>query len=96
MRTGAVKANFPLFGKADTADKFDPAATSVILEGDSEQTLRTIPPVCLRLTAVFLASRLQAGDTDKPSHWRRQHIRRQHPSAHLPARAEFHFREQRQ
>lgn len=49
MRTGTAKANLPLFGKADTTDQFDPDATSVILEGDSEQTLKTVPDNSIKL-----------------------------------------------
>lgn len=49
MRTGAAKANLPLFGKADTADQFGADATSVILEGDSEQTLKTVPDNSIKL-----------------------------------------------
>jgi len=46
-KTGA--ANLPLFGKADTSDKFDPAATSVILAGDSAETLKTVPNGSVKL-----------------------------------------------
>ena len=51
MRTGAgiAKSNLPLFGKADTFDSFDPTATSVILEGDSAETLKTVPDGSMKL-----------------------------------------------
>lgn len=42
-------ANLRLFGKADTSDKFDTKATSVILEGDSAQTLKTVPDGSVKL-----------------------------------------------
>jgi adenine-specific DNA-methyltransferase len=41
--------NLPLFGRADTADRFDPKATSVILAGDSAETLKTVPDGSIRL-----------------------------------------------
>jgi len=46
-KTGA--ASLPLFGKADTSDKFDATATSVILAGDSAETLGTVPDGCVKL-----------------------------------------------
>jgi adenine-specific DNA-methyltransferase len=41
--------NLPLFGRADTADKFDPKATSVILAGDSAETLKSVPDSSIKL-----------------------------------------------
>jgi len=41
--------NLPLFGKADTSDQFDPKATSVILAGDSAETLKTVPGGSMKL-----------------------------------------------
>jgi adenine-specific DNA-methyltransferase len=41
--------NLPLFGRADTAERFDPKATSVILAGDSAETLRTLPDGATKL-----------------------------------------------
>ncbi len=49
MRTGSAKATLPLFGKADTSNKFEPNATLVILEGDSAETLKTIPDASIKL-----------------------------------------------
>ena len=49
MKTGFAKATLPLFGKADTSDKFDASATSVILEGDSAETLKEIPDDSIKL-----------------------------------------------
>lgn len=45
----AQRSNLPLFGKADTSDKFDPKATSVILGGDSAETLKTVPDGSVKL-----------------------------------------------
>lgn len=42
-------ASLPLFGKADTSEKFDPKATSVILAGDSAETLKTLPDESMKL-----------------------------------------------
>lgn len=41
--------SLPLFGKADTSEKFDPKATSVILPGDSAETLKTVPDGSMKL-----------------------------------------------
>ncbi|MHB8540260.1 MAG: DNA methyltransferase [Candidatus Acidiferrales bacterium] len=41
--------NLPLFGKADTSDKFEPKATSVILADDSAETLKTVPGGSMKL-----------------------------------------------
>ena len=49
MRAGTAKANLPLFGRADTSDSFDPKATSVILEGDSAETLKSLPDGAVKL-----------------------------------------------
>lgn len=50
-RAGTSKAQrqSPLFGKQDTADKFDRKATSVILAGDSAETLRDVPDESVKL-----------------------------------------------
>jgi adenine-specific DNA-methyltransferase len=42
-------ASLPLFGKADTSEKFDAKATSVILAGDSAETLKTMPDASVKL-----------------------------------------------
>lgn len=44
-----VTTSLPLFGKADTSEKFDPKATSVILAGDSAETLKTLPDESIKL-----------------------------------------------
>jgi DNA modification methylase len=49
MRPGFAKANLPLFGIANTCDKFDAGASSVMLEGDSAETLKTIPDGSIKL-----------------------------------------------
>jgi adenine-specific DNA-methyltransferase len=49
MRRGTVRASLPLFGKPDTADTFSPNATSVILEGDSAETLKMVPDGSMKL-----------------------------------------------
>lgn len=41
--------SLPLFGKADTSEKFDPKSTSVILPGDSAETLKTVPDESMKL-----------------------------------------------
>ncbi|HEX4002892.1 MAG TPA: site-specific DNA-methyltransferase [Candidatus Acidoferrales bacterium] len=41
--------SLPLFGKADTSAKFDSKATSVILVGDSAETLKTVPDESMKL-----------------------------------------------
>ena len=48
-KTGTATATLPLFGKADTRDRFDPQATSVILAGDSAETLKTVPDQSMKL-----------------------------------------------
>jgi adenine-specific DNA-methyltransferase len=48
-RNGTATATLPLFGKADTCDQFDTKATSVILAGDSAETLRTVPDESVKL-----------------------------------------------
>lgn len=42
-------ATMPLFGKADTSNTFNPEATSVILAGDSAETLRSVPDGSIKL-----------------------------------------------
>src|SRR5579863_5552967 len=42
-------STLPLFGKADTSERFDPAATSVILAGDSADTLKAVPDGSIKL-----------------------------------------------
>lgn len=50
MRAGAARAkNLPLFGKADTSPKFDPHLSSVIMEGDSAESLKTLPDESIKL-----------------------------------------------
>src|SRR6266481_4429360 len=49
MSKKSLTVNLPLFGKADTSDKFDPTATSVILAGDSAETLGTVPNGSVKL-----------------------------------------------
>src|SRR5258708_26173598 len=49
MAKRAGAANLPLFGKADTSDKFDRRATSVILTGDSAETLKAVPDGSVKL-----------------------------------------------
>lgn len=41
--------SLPLFGKADTSENFNPKATSVILAGDSAETLKTVPDGSVKL-----------------------------------------------
>jgi adenine-specific DNA-methyltransferase len=43
------KVTLPLFGKADTADRFDANATSVMLQGDSAETLVSVPDGSVKL-----------------------------------------------
>lgn len=49
MSYGQSRKNLPLFGKADTADSFNPKAASVILAGDSAQSLKTLPDRSMKL-----------------------------------------------
>jgi adenine-specific DNA-methyltransferase len=49
MRTGVARASLPLFGRADTSDRFDTAATSIIFKGDSAETLKTVPSGAVKL-----------------------------------------------
>jgi adenine-specific DNA-methyltransferase len=49
MSKKSLTVNLPLFGKADTSEKFDPKATSVILAGDSAETLKTVPDGSVKL-----------------------------------------------
>ncbi len=49
MGRKASAESLPLFGKADTADRFDPKATSVILAGDSAETLKSVPDRSVKL-----------------------------------------------
>lgn len=50
MRAGSAKAkSLPLFGKADTSSKFHPTLSSVIMEGDSAESLRTLPDESIKL-----------------------------------------------
>jgi adenine-specific DNA-methyltransferase len=49
MSKRRATTSLPLFGRADTADGFDPKATSVILEGDSADTLKTVPDHSIKL-----------------------------------------------
>ena len=48
-RNGNPNATLPLFGKADTYDKFDEKASSVILAGDSAETLKAVPDESIKL-----------------------------------------------
>lgn len=48
-KRGLAHGIIPLFGKDDTADRFDPEATSVILAGDSAETLKTVPDGSVKL-----------------------------------------------
>lgn len=47
--TATATATLPLFGKADTSDRFDAKATSVILAGDSAETLKAVPDESVKL-----------------------------------------------
>lgn len=49
MSRSQSKYALPLFGKADTANSFNPNAASVILAGDSAQTLKTLPDRSVKL-----------------------------------------------
>lgn len=49
MGRSQSRNTLPLFGKADTADSFDPSAASVILAGDAAQTLKTLPDHSIKL-----------------------------------------------
>jgi adenine-specific DNA-methyltransferase len=49
MSRKATASSLPLFGKSDTADSFDGDATSVILAGDSAETLKTLPDRSVKL-----------------------------------------------
>lgn len=42
-------AHLPFFGKADTSEKFDSRASSVILAGDSAETLKSVPDGSVKL-----------------------------------------------
>jgi len=48
-RNASAATTLPLFGKADTRDRFDAQATSVILAGDSAETLKTVPDESVKL-----------------------------------------------
>lgn len=45
----AQRTSLPLFGKANTSDKFSQNASSVILGGDSAETLKTVPDGSVKL-----------------------------------------------
>ena len=49
MSQNQSRNTLPLFGKADTADSFSPKAASVILAGDSAQSLKTLPDHSIKL-----------------------------------------------
>lgn len=49
MGRSQSRNSLPLFGKADTADSFNQKAASVILAGDSAQTLKTLPDRSIKL-----------------------------------------------
>src|SRR5438034_5539200 len=49
MRRMQNGTNLPLFGKDDTSERFHSEASSVILRGDSAETLRDIPDDAIKL-----------------------------------------------